>query len=81
MLSGNIPGTIRQAADRIMRGLNERQSEELTKLLTNTNQAELLPILDRLQKAKRDLNAGKSVQDVLRLGAGIVGAQQAPRVQ
>jgi hypothetical protein len=81
MLSGNIPGTIRQAADRIMRGLNERQSEELTKLLTNTNQAELLPILDRLQKAKAQLNAGKSVQDVLRFGVGIAGAQQAPRVQ
>jgi hypothetical protein len=76
LMSGNVGGTIKQAADRLMRGLNERQSKEIVDLLTNTRQEELLPILDALQKAKGRLNEGQPVRDALRDAFGTSAAQQ-----
>jgi hypothetical protein len=80
LMSGNVGGSLREAASRIMRGLNERQSKEIVDLLTNTRQEDLLPILDRLQKAKGRLNAGEPVRRVLSVGAGATGAGVARRV-
>lgn len=77
IVTGNIPGTIKQAADRIMRGLNEQQSREIIQLLTNTRQEELLPLLDALQKAKGRLSGGQSVRNALGIGVGGTASQQA----
>jgi hypothetical protein len=76
VISGNVPGTIKQATDRIMRGLNERQSREITTLLTNTRQEDLLPVLDALARAKGRLQAGEPVRNVLRHWGAFVGTQQ-----
>lgn len=77
LLTGNVAGTWKDLSDRVMRGLNEKQSEEIIKLLTNTDPAQLLPMLDKLQAAKARLLAGESVAQVLRAGAGAASAQQA----
>lgn len=76
VLSGNISGTIKQFADRIMRGLNEKQSQEIITLLTNTKQQDLLPLLDKLQKAKGRLSEGQSVMNAIGIGVGGTSAQQ-----
>lgn len=76
LMSGNVGGSLREAASRIMRGLNEQQSKEITQLLTNTRQEDLLPILDALQKAKGKLLEGQSVGGVLGVRAGRSGSQE-----
>lgn len=76
LMTGNLAGTWRDLADRVMRGLNEKQSEEIIKLLTNTDPAQLLPMLDKLQGAKARLMAGESIASVLSARSGNVAAQQ-----
>jgi hypothetical protein len=76
LMTGNVGGSLREAASRIMRGLNERQSQEITTLLTNTRPEDLLPILDALGKAKDRLRAGEPVRNVLRHWGAFVGTQQ-----
>ena len=76
LLSGNVSGTVRDAATRIMRGLNERQSREIVELLTNTRPEDLLPMLDALQKAQGRLQAGEPLRNILRYSGGLVGTQQ-----
>lgn len=76
LMTGNVAGTIKQAADRIMRGLNERQSQEIVELLTNTRQEDLLPLLDALQKAQGRLQSGEPLRNILKGWGGIVGTQQ-----
>lgn len=76
LMTGNVAGTIKQAADRIMRGLNERQSQEIVELLTNTRPEDLLPVLDALQKAQGRLKAGEMPRNVVKHWGAIVGTQQ-----
>lgn len=78
LLSGNVGGSLREAASRIMRGLNEKQSQEITTLLTNTRPEDLLPLIDALGKAKERLQKGEPLRNILKFGGGIVGAQSLP---
>lgn len=80
IVTGNLPGTMMQAAKRIMRGLNETQSREITTLLTNTRPEDLLPVIDQLQKAQGRLQAGEPLRNILKFGGGIVGAQESRAV-
>ena len=76
IVTGNLKGTLLQAAQRIMRGLNEQQSREITTLLTNTRPEDLLPTIDALQKAKDRLQAGEPLRSIVKGWGGMVGTQQ-----
>jgi hypothetical protein len=77
LLSGNVGGSLREAASRMMRGLNEKQSEEIIKVLTNTKQEDLLPLIDALRQAQGRLGQGGAAQALTGRATGIVASEEA----